>query len=158
VIKLQEKIVIDRPIEDVFNFVANGENLSTWNSAVFKVEKISAGPVTVGTQFWMMRNLPLGWAENTFEVIAYEPYTKFSIKVISGPTPFVYHYHLTPVDDSTFLTLDAQVQVTGLGQIAKPVLAIGIKKGIKDNLRTLKRLLETKESQPVYNLSSNKGV
>lgn len=149
-ITLEEKTLIDRSVEEVFYFVANAENMSKWKSAVFKVEKISAGPLGVGTQFWMMRNLPQGRVENTFEVIAYEPHTKFSIKTVSGPTPFVYHYRFARVDEGTSLTLVAEIQINGLGRIAKPVLAIGLKKGIRDNLKSLKRLMQTREPQPFH--------
>jgi hypothetical protein len=152
-IRLEEKIMVNRSIEEVFNFVADGENMTLWNSAVFKIEKVSTGPLGVGTQFWMLRNLPSGRAENIFEVITYKPNTEFSIKTISGPTPFVYHYHFTSVDSSTSLTLVAEIKLNGLGKIVKPLLAIGIRKGIKDNLNTLKRLMQTRETRPAHSIS-----
>ena len=152
-IRLEEKIIIDSPIEEVFNFVANGENMALWNSAVFKIEKVSAGPLGMGTQFWMLRNLPSGRAENIFEVITYKPNTEFSIKTVSGPTPFVYHYHFTSIDSNTSLVLVAEIQLNGLGKIAKPLLAIGIRKGIRDNLNTLNKLMQKRATRPARSTS-----
>ncbi len=50
-IKFEVTIIIHRPLEDVFRFVAQGENGSKWNSAVKEVKQISEGPVGVGTRY-----------------------------------------------------------------------------------------------------------
>lgn len=62
-IKFEVSVVIEKPVEEVFGFVAEGENGSKWNSAVRGVRKISEGPVHVGTQYAMIRELPSGNAE-----------------------------------------------------------------------------------------------
>jgi len=49
---------------------------------VRSVKKISEGPVNVGTKYSIIRQLPSGSAENTYEVVAYEENEKLSIKII----------------------------------------------------------------------------
>ena len=68
-IKFEVSIAIEKPVEEVFEFVAEGENGSKWNSAVKSVRKISEGPVNVGTKYSMIRQLSNGSAENTYEVV-----------------------------------------------------------------------------------------
>src|SRR3989441_10904684 len=87
--RLNVDILIHRPIQDVFSFLVRWENASLWNSAVRRVTKTSDGPVGVGTEYWMSRELPQGEVENTFKVIEYEPNRRYSIQTTSGPTPFL---------------------------------------------------------------------
>jgi len=150
-IKFDVNITIEKPVEEVFWFVAEGENGSRWNSAVKKVRKISEGPVNVGTKYSMVRELPNGSVENTYEVVEYEENNTLSIKIISGPTPFLYRYRFAPSGNGTKLSMNAEVDKEGLVEIlgAKAriapefVLAGFMKEGVIENLRTLKKLLES---------------
>ena len=48
-------IVIQRPIEEVFTFVADFENVSQWNYNVLSVRKLSEMPVDLGTVYHQVR-------------------------------------------------------------------------------------------------------
>ena len=50
-INLEFGTLIDRPIKDVFTFVANPNNMSKWNSAVVSIQQVTPGVVGVGTKF-----------------------------------------------------------------------------------------------------------
>jgi hypothetical protein len=140
-LKFNVDIVIEKPIEEVFRFVAKGENGSLWNSAVKDVKKISEGPVNVGTKYRMMRELPSGRVEKTYQVVEYEENKNLSIKIISGPTPFLYRYSFKPAGYATELSLEAEVEKEGLvevlgtkGRIAPEfVLARFVKRGVEEN-------------------------
>ena len=68
-ITFEVSIVIEKPVEEVFGFVTEGENVPKWNSAVKSVRKISEGPISVGTKYAIVRQLPSGSAENIYEVV-----------------------------------------------------------------------------------------
>jgi len=68
-ITFEVSIVIEKPVEEVFGFVTEGENSPKWNSAVKSVRKISEGPISVGTKYAIVRQLPSGSAENIYEVL-----------------------------------------------------------------------------------------
>ncbi len=116
-IRFDVSIVIEKPVEEVFRFVAEGENGSRWNSAVKQVKKISEGAVDVGTKYSMIRQLPSGTVENTYEVVEYEENKKLSIKIISGPTPFLYRYSFKPSNKDTELSLEAEAEKEGLIEV-----------------------------------------
>ncbi|MGZ4849108.1 MAG: SRPBCC family protein [Halobacteriota archaeon] len=153
-IKFEVSIAIEKPVEEVFGFVAEGENGPKWNSAVKSVRKISEGPVNVGTKYSMIRQLPKGSAENTYEVVEYEENKKISIKIISGPTPFLYRYRFKPSDKGTELSLDAEAEKEGLTEVLGTKARIApefvlrgfVKRGVEENLQMLKSLLESNES------------
>ena len=47
----QNTVTIRRAIEDVFAFLADFENVPTWNYAIVETKKTSPGPVGVGTTY-----------------------------------------------------------------------------------------------------------
>jgi hypothetical protein len=49
--KLEGEIVIGRPVEAVFDYVADQSNEPQYDPQMIRAEKITAGPVGKGTQF-----------------------------------------------------------------------------------------------------------
>jgi uncharacterized protein YndB with AHSA1/START domain len=49
--EVEGEIVIDRPVEAVFDYVADQSNEPQYNPQMVRAEKITAGPVGVGTKF-----------------------------------------------------------------------------------------------------------
>jgi len=149
-ITFRVSLVIEKPVEEVFGFVAQGENSSKWNSAVKSVRRISEGPVNIGARYSMIRHLLGGMVENTYEVVEYEENRTLAIKIISGPSPFLYRYRFMPSKNGTQLSLEAEakkeslIEVLGIKARIAPefVLAGFIKRGVQENFKTLKMLLE----------------
>src|SRR3990170_9132769 len=91
-ITFETEVSIRRSSEAVFRFVADGQNAPLWNSAVRAVSKITDGDVAVGTRYHMVRELPMGRVENTYQVVEHDPHETYSIMTLTGPTPFRYRY------------------------------------------------------------------
>jgi hypothetical protein len=51
VARIAGEIIIRRPVEDVFDFVADERNETRYNAHMLRVEKISDDPIGVGTRF-----------------------------------------------------------------------------------------------------------
>jgi Polyketide cyclase / dehydrase and lipid transport len=47
---IEHEIVINRPVEEVFDFVADGRNEPEYNPRILRVEQISPGPIGRGTR------------------------------------------------------------------------------------------------------------
>jgi uncharacterized protein YndB with AHSA1/START domain len=54
----QNTVTIRRPVEDVFAFLADFENVPRWNKAILRTRKTSPGPVGVGTTYRQVRTVP----------------------------------------------------------------------------------------------------
>jgi len=50
-VRIEGEIVINRPVEDVFDFVADERNEPRYNPQMRRAELISEGPIGVGTRF-----------------------------------------------------------------------------------------------------------
>jgi hypothetical protein len=90
----------------------------------------------------MNRELPTGPAINQLEVIASKPPREFTIRTTSGPTPFLYRYRFAAHNGETVVQLDAQVELDGVATRLPQLARRGVKKGVNDNLATLKVVLE----------------
>ena len=142
-IEFEVKIPIKCTIDNVFSFVSRGENLSAWNSAVKQVTKLTEGPVNKGTRYKMTRQLPNGRSDNTIEVSNYKPSSKLTIRTTTGPTPFVYHYSFEPKKETTEVSLRTEIEEEGLPfKLPNFLASRAIKRGVNDNLKTLKSILE----------------
>ena len=63
----ENTVIIGRPIEEVFGFLSDFENVPTWNYAIIETHKVSQGPVGVGTIYQQVRSVP-SRSEERFEV------------------------------------------------------------------------------------------
>ena len=146
-IVFQTSIGIKRPTEEVFAYVCDPRNLPAWNSAVQAVRPTSAATSGVGSTFSMKRELPNGPAINQLEVIASNAPREFTIRTTAGPTPFLYRYQFAAHNGETVVQLDAQVELDGIATRLPQLARRAVKKGVDDNLATLKVVLEKRRAR-----------
>lgn len=154
-IKLQASVLIDCPVEDVFEFVTDGQKAPMWNSELIEVKKTSEGSKGVGTKYWMVHQLPIGRTESIHEVIEHELNKRFSLKmtrvpsgVSTTPVSLLYRYSFEPVGGGTKLSLTAEVEMDTLATMLAPIVTSAIKRRMKANFDTLKGLLEVEDAGP----------
>jgi uncharacterized protein YndB with AHSA1/START domain len=140
--KFENTVRIDRPVEDVFAFLADFENIPKWNYAIVETHRLSEGPVGVGTTYRQVRSVP-SRSEETFEVTEFEPNRRLAIHGGFGPLEGTMTYDLEPDDGGTRLTNSAQLEGRGLAKLAAPLASGRIAEAVSENLTALKQLLES---------------
>jgi hypothetical protein len=50
-VRIEGEIAIDRPVDEVFDFVADERNEPRYNPRILRVEKLTPGPIGQGTRF-----------------------------------------------------------------------------------------------------------
>jgi uncharacterized protein YndB with AHSA1/START domain len=144
VLSVTTQIRIERPVQLVFDFVADPEHLPAWNPQVRWVRPTSEARKDVGATYAMERALPAGPTANVLEVVDRSAPGTFALRAASGPIRFVHRYRFVPDQDgsATVLRLDAEVDLGAFvvlnGTLAHRV-ALG---GVESSLAALKRLLE----------------
>ena len=141
-ITFETDVRIERPIEEVFLYLSDPLNFPHWNSAVQAVRKTSASENGVASTYSMERELPTGRAMNELEVVASERSQEFAIRATAGPTPFLYRYRFSADNGETVVKLDAEVELPGPAALLPQFARRVVKKGVDDNLATLKQILE----------------
>jgi carbon monoxide dehydrogenase subunit G len=138
----QNTLTIQRPVDDVFAFLADFENIPTWNYAIVQTKKTSPGPVGVGTTYRQLRSIP-DRSEEGFEVTVFEPTTRLEVHGDIGPFTATVSYLLAPVDDGTRLVNVVDLEPgSGVVRLLAPLAASRVKAAVAANLDTLKQRLE----------------
>ena len=138
----ETNVHIGRTVEDVFDYVSDPLRFAQWNSAVRAVRAVRPVPSREAAQYVMERELPGGRVENLIEVVANERPIEFAIRSISGPTPFVYRYRFASAAGGAEIAFSGAFELTGIAGLAGPLAKRAVKRGVDDNLATLKGLLE----------------
>lgn len=139
-IRFQTRVHIDRPQDDVFAISSDPETYPYWNSAVRSVRRIA--DENGARRYRMERELRSGRAENVLEVVSASPPTEVLIRTTDGPTPFTYRYRLRRDRSGTDVSLDADVELDDIPRGLTGLAGRAVKRGVDENLATLKRLLE----------------
>lgn len=141
-IEEEHSIIIARPIEEVFEFVADQMNAPKWQDGLLEVRRTSEGPVGVGTKHVFVRKFMGRRLEAGNEYTEYEPNRKIAFKSASGPMTFDASYLTELTPEGTRLTSRIQMQPGGFIGLAEPLITVGLRREMEANLGELKELLE----------------
>jgi uncharacterized protein YndB with AHSA1/START domain len=139
---LEKSVVIKRPLEEVFAYVAKGENWSEWATELVESTKTSEGPLGVGTTYMHVAQMLGRRIENGYEVTEYEPNNRFSMKSTSGPIPADVALTVDSADGGARLDLNVHAEIGGFFKLGEPVIARMMDRQQDANLANLKDLLE----------------
>jgi uncharacterized protein YndB with AHSA1/START domain len=137
----ENTVMISRPIEEVFEFLADFENVPKWNYAIVETHKVSHGPVGMGTIYHQVRAVP-SRSEEHFEVTAYNPPRQLEVRGQLGPFPSRLSYALDAVPGGTRVTNAVELELHGPGRLLGRVAVPRVRDAVAANLRKLKELLE----------------
>ena len=137
----ENTVMIRRPIEEVFGFLADFENIPKWNYAIVETHKVSQGPVGVGTIYQQVRSVP-SRSEEHFELTAYHPPRQLELRGQLGPFPSRLAYALDAVPEGTMLTNSVELELRGPGRLLGRVAVPRVRDAVAANLQKLKELLE----------------
>jgi uncharacterized protein YndB with AHSA1/START domain len=139
--------VVDRPPEEVFAFLADGENDKRFSSRIVDIEKRTQGPPGVGTVYASTARDGGVKAEHEFELTEFEPSTKIRWKELSQTTPVVVPvggYDLAPAGGGgTELTFFNELEARSfLGKLVVGFALRSARKGADDFATAIKRAIE----------------
>lgn len=143
-----EKITILRPITEVFEFTSNFHNAPKINDSIKKIEKLTEGPIGVGTKFKETKEIRGRNAEATIEVVQYNPTKNYSIRSEANGLGVTYHYQFEEVAYGTLVEFLCEIKTKGLVMaLTKPLIVKMLKQEDSDHLKNLKLALERKDPQ-----------
>lgn len=144
--KIEHSVVIHRPIEEVFAYVARPENTPNWQSGMLESRQTSPGPMGVGTIFTEVRQMMGRAMEQTMEVTAYEPNRQWSFKSIKATVSHEAHLTFESISGGTQVNLTSLARPNGLLKLAMPIISRQLKKEFVSDFENLKQLLEGRGS------------
>jgi hypothetical protein len=136
--------VIERPVEEVFAFLAHGENDPKFSPRVLEIAKTTGGPPGVGTVYASTVRDAGVKTKREFELTEFDPpsrirwteRTKNAITVPRGG------YDLESAEGGTRLTVFNEFEGHGLGKLLMPLALRSARKGADDFAAAIKRVIE----------------
>jgi uncharacterized protein YndB with AHSA1/START domain len=139
----QHTVSIDRPIAEVFAFLADGSHNPEWRDGVLEIERTS--PVDgLGASYRQVVSGPAGRRiDADYRVTAYEPPSRLDFEVTAGPVRPIGVFELSPEgSDRTTVRFDLTAEPRGLMRAMGPMIGRQVKAEVAQ-LDRLKTVLET---------------
>ena len=146
--KVEHSVFINRPVEEIFAYMSNLENLADWSGFVISARKISSGETLVGTTVQCtVRILGRGF-DTAYEIVECKPNRYFSYKSIMGFASSFTYIRFEPLDSGTNVLVEIMLHfVAGYLGFDETLVANAISRQIASDLQTLKDLLEITASR-----------
>jgi carbon monoxide dehydrogenase subunit G len=140
--KIENQIFINRPPQEVFEYVTDPANSLKYQSGTSMAEWISEGPVGVGSTWKAVTRFVGRDIEGELQITEWQPPNLNSFKTISGPVPFEMTIKTEPQGEGTLLTQIGQADFGGIFKLAEGMVGKQLKKHMEADNQTLKELLE----------------
>ncbi len=137
-------VIIDRPIETVFAFLADGENDPKFSARVLEIRKTTDGPPGVGTVFASVVKDAGMKSNREFELTEFEPPTRIrwcerSKNLVVVPEG---GYDLAPAAGGTELSFFNELEGHGIGALIAPLALRSARGGADAFARSIKAGIE----------------
>jgi carbon monoxide dehydrogenase subunit G len=135
---------IDRPLEEVFAFLADGENDAKFSPRVLAIEKTSEGPLGVGATY-VSRVKDAGLkSDREFKLTRFDPPTRIRWTELSKNSVTVPEggYDLARDGEGTRLTVYNELEGHGVGKLLAPLALRATRKDADAFAQRIKRAVE----------------
>lgn len=143
--KFTVSVFINRPQQDVFDFLSNPANISKWDTDFQSAEWISSGVPGIGSRYRASGKRIGSEKDGFFEIIQWDRPNRYGYKVTERMFLFEHAetiFTLKPKDNGTEVTLESNFEIVDKLKFAEGFAARMGKKRIKGNLNAAKPLLE----------------
>ena len=142
----EASVEIARPVEQVFDYVTDLENLPEWTGPVVEVRDVQkATPeqrLRAGDRFTAVAKFLGRRFETPCEVTDYLSNRQFSFRSTGGPVPQEFTYTFEPTLEGMRLTQSVEAEPGTFFRLTGPLFEAAGRRQINNDLETLKDLLE----------------
>ena len=139
----EESVVISRPIQEVFDFLADFENLSAFDAFVTASGQVGDGPPGLGTRGRGTSRYMGQQFDWIVEFTEFEPPRRMVSRSVEGKRDVTATFTLEPAGDGTRVTERIETAAMGglLGRLPDPLVNRLLGRSLRGNLNTLGRVL-----------------
>jgi carbon monoxide dehydrogenase subunit G len=143
--RFESTVVIDRPIEEVFAFLADGENDKKFSPRVLEIRKTTDGPPGLGTVYASTVKDAGMTTKREFNLTEFAAPTRIRWSELSKNIVVATEggYDLEPTGEGkTRLTVFNVLEGRGIGKVIAPLALRAARKGADDFGRSIKAAVE----------------
>jgi uncharacterized protein YndB with AHSA1/START domain len=146
--QIEREIVINRPVEEVFDFLADGRNEPQYNPHMLRAEQTSTGTNGPGAQFRTEVTNNGRSMEMIYEITAYERPRRLAGHTIKGSIAVQSTETFDSVPGGTHFRWVMELELHGLLKLISPLVARMMGRNLDTLLANIKRLLEAEPPLP----------
>lgn len=141
-VQVSRTVQIDRPVDDVFGFVADCANDPRWCRALTRSELVSGTPAAPGARYRQVQMPgPVG-RRIDLELVQVDAPKRVQLRWSTSAATFDVTYDLEESNGSTRMTHASEVSLRGLGRAARPLVRVVLPRTMGQQLDDLRALLE----------------
>jgi uncharacterized membrane protein len=141
-------IDIDRPAEQVYDYVTDPSQFHEWQQGVVSGGIKEPGPPVVGSHCQMVRRIGGADRPSTSVLTTLDPPTSWAVRGIDGPIRAQVDVTVQPIDEArSRVAIGVDFEGHGIGKVLVPLLVR--RQAAKEMPDNLARLKERLEAQPV---------
>lgn len=141
-INVSDSVIIARPVDEVFAFVADHENLPAWTVGVKESARRTPGRPATGAEYRIVGVMLGRRVESSYQLTAYEPGRGYAATMTSPMFGFSEQYRFEAADGGTLVSMSGTAEPHGVFRFLSPVMAAGMRRQVRADHRRLKTLLE----------------
>jgi uncharacterized membrane protein len=143
--RVEESIEINRPLQEVFNYVSEVGNFPEWTAHTLEVRKDTPGIPQQSDRFTVAIKSVGRRFETPYERTSYEANRRYTDRAVGGPIPDQrWEYAFREVPGGTRLTRAVDAEPGGLLRLLEPVQKRLVHRQLRKDLESLKDLLEAR--------------
>jgi hypothetical protein len=108
----ENSISVQEPVNEVFQFILNGEDNKSWRDSVTEISRATDGPDGVGSRF-----------AQDYEITECEKHKVISFQVTRGPARPVGTYRFDREGSGTKVTFGLRYEPKGFARLMDPMVA-----------------------------------
>lgn len=136
------EIHIQRPIQEVFDFIANMENNPTWQNGMVSCRYTSAPPHGKGATYDQVARFMGRDIISAFTILEYNPPHQIKGNSPTGSFPITFTRTLEETPEGTKVSALIEGDPSGFFKLAAPLMKGKVAKSVKEDYHRLKELLE----------------
>ncbi len=142
-ISIEHAIVIDRPLDEVFDYLTAPWKMPEWQADVLEATTVGDQPIGPDTKVRVRRRFMGQTVALTLETTEFKPKERFSFASESGPITLNGSVAVTPHDRGTSVLFTVSGEGSGLLMLAGPFIEQIVRQETVDNAANLKKILES---------------
>jgi carbon monoxide dehydrogenase subunit G len=143
VVRAEESIFVERPVDEVFAYLTDLERVPEWQTNVLFIQ-LQSGSLRPGAKLVELRKFLGRKVESVVEVTEYEPPTRYTIKVQSGPIPFEISNVLSDAGSGTRIDAVVDGEPGRFFGLVEWRVVKAVERELWNSLATLKDILEAR--------------
>ena len=147
-VRVEGDITIDRPLEEVFDFVADESNEPKYNPRMTRADKITDGPIGLGTRFNSVLQGIGGAVEVTIEFTEFVRPLRITESVHLSTMDIKGELRFEPVADGTRMKWIWDLEPRGLTRLMGPLVRRMGDRQEREVWTGLKKFMESRSTAP----------